>query len=410
MGLTSKDANAESPAAEKPWLARADWAAGRITSSSRGAVFLIWVFAAFWTAVSIFIVLSVVPREWHRGNHIVLLVLLFPIVGVAMLIYALKVTRVWRRYGQSVFEMAAVPGAAGGTLEGLIELSTRLRPEHGLHLRLSCIRRSTTGTGKDRTTTEKILWQDEKWLRPDLPEPEGRTGIPVYFKLPASQPESTLGKGDGIYWQLEASAKVPGPNFHASFEVPVFKVPETPVPADDPTAPYQMSVDEMRQQIHSCVRINDLPEGGKEFVFPPARNRGLATGASVFLFIWIAVVALMVWGRAPLLLPCVFGVIGLLMAIFTFDLWFRRGRVVATPAQVQIEKAWLNFKKQRTLKISEVANIAATVGATAGHAVYYDLKIRTRDRHEFTAAKNLASKPEADWLVRQMVTAVKNSP
>jgi hypothetical protein len=289
-------------------------------------------------------------------------------------------------------------------------VNARLRPEHGLHLRLSCLRRSTTGTGNNRSTTEKILWQDEKWLRPDLPQTDANaTGIPVYFKLPADQPESTPATGDGTHWVLEASAKVRGPGFHATFEAPVFNVPETPTPSDDPTAQYQMSLDEIRKLIHSHVRVNDLAEGGKEFVFPSARNPGFASGATAFLVIWTAIVVFLLWKHAPLIFPLVFGVIDLLMAAFTFDLWFRRSRVIATPAQVQIETAWLGIKKQSALKVSEVANIATDVGATAGHTAYYDLKIRTRDGRELTAAKNLGSKPEADWLVRQMAAAVKNS-
>ena len=246
MSLFSKDAKTESVPVAKPWLARPDWAAGRISSSSRGAVFALWAFAVVWSGLSVLIAVKVLPEEWHRGNHEALFVLLFPIVGAALLAYALNITLAWRRYGQSVFEMAAVPGASGGTLEGLIRLNLRLRPEHGLHLRLSCIRRTTTGTGKNSSTSEKILWQDEKWLRADLPEPEGRTGIPIYFRVPADQPESTPGQGDGIHWRLEASAKVPGPNFHASFDVPVFKMPDTPTPSDDPTAPYQVDTTEHR--------------------------------------------------------------------------------------------------------------------------------------------------------------------
>jgi hypothetical protein len=33
---------------EKPWLKRKDWADGRITSSSRKAVLLLWIFVVFW--------------------------------------------------------------------------------------------------------------------------------------------------------------------------------------------------------------------------------------------------------------------------------------------------------------------------------------------------------------------------
>jgi hypothetical protein len=396
---------------EKPWLERKDWATGRITSGARKSVILLWVFVLFWLAASTVITLLVVPPEWQRGNHAALIALIFPLIGLAVLVFAFNTTRAWRRFGQSFFEMAAMPGALGGTLEGMIRVNTRLRPEHGLHLRLSCLRRSTTGTGNNRSTTEKIIWQDEKWLRSDLPQADlNATGIPVYFKLPADHPESTTAVGDGIHWKLEASAKVRGPNYHATFEVPVFNVPETPIPADDPTAPYQMSLDEIRQQIHSHVQVNDLAGGGKEFIFPAGRNPGFASGATAFVLIWTAVVVFLIWKQAPFIFPLVFSAIDLLMAAFVFDLWFRRSRVVATPAQVQIDTAWLGIKKQRTLKLSEVAKIVTDVGATAGHTAYYDLKIRTRDGREFTAAKNLGSKPEADWLAQQMAAAVKNSP
>jgi uncharacterized membrane protein len=395
---------------EKPWLERKDWAAGHITSGARKSVILLWIFVIFWLAVSTVITVLVVPPELHRGNHAALIALIFPVIGVAVLVFAANTSLAWRRFGQSFFEMAAMPGALGGTLEGMIQVNARLRPEHGLHLRLSCLRRTTTGTGKNRSSTEKILWQDEKWLRPDLPQTDlNATGIPIYFQLPADQPESTTAIGDGIHWKLEASAKVRGPNYHATFEVPVFQVPETPTPADDPTAQYQMSLDEIRQLIHSHIRVNDRADGGREFIFPATRNPGFASGATAFLLIWTAVIAFLIWKQAPPIFPLVFGVIDLLMGIFTFDLWFRRSRVVATPAQVQIETAWLGIKKQNTLKVSEVANIATDVGATAGHTAYYDLKIRTRDGRELTAAKNLGSKPEADWLVRQMAAAVKNS-
>jgi hypothetical protein len=177
-----------------------------------------------------------------------------------------------------------------------------LQPQHGLHLRLSCVRRTTTGaSGNNRSTTEKILWQDEKWLRADLPQTDlNATGIPVYFKLPDNLPESTTRAGDGIHWKLEASAKLRGPNFDAAFEVPVFKLPEPPEISDDPTAQYQMSLDEVRKQIHSKIQVNDLPDGGKEFIFPAARNPGFASGATVFWLIWTGViVAFDFWNHAP---------------------------------------------------------------------------------------------------------------
>jgi hypothetical protein len=392
---------------EKPWLNRKDWAAGRITSSSRKAAGILWVFVAFWCAASAAISLVVILPQLHQGNRAALIAMIFPIIGLAMIFFALNTTFAWRRFGQSIFEMAAVPAAPGGTLQGEIQVGGKLQPQHGLHLRLSCLQRTTTGRSNNRHTTEKILWQGEKWLRADLPQTDlNATGIPVFFKLPDNLPESTASNGDGVHWKLEASATLRGPNFHAAFEVPVFKLPEPPAISDDPTVQYQMSLDEVRKQIRSKIQVNDLPDG-KEFIFPAARNPGFASGATIFCVIWTGIVVLLAWKRAPFLFPFVFGVLDLLMLAFSFDLWFRRSRVVVKPESVTVQKAWLAFKKEQCLQTSQIKSIVSDIGATAGHAAYHDLKVHARDGKEFMLAKNLNSQPEADWLVREMIVALK---
>jgi hypothetical protein len=394
---------------EKPWLKRKDWADGRIASSSRKAVWILWIFVAFWCAASTVISLAVVPQQLHQGNHAAFIALILPVIGLAMVFFALNTTLAWRKFGQSIFEMAAVPAASGGTLEGEIRVKTKLQPQHGLHLRLSCVHRTTIGASNNRRTSEKILWQDEKWLRADLPQTDlNATGIPIFFQLPDNLPESTPGSGDGIHWRLEASATLRGPNFHAAFEVPVFKLPGPPEISDDPTTQYQMSLDEMRKQIHSRIQVNDLPEGGKEFVFPAARNPGFASGASVFWLIWTGAIVLMIWKHLEQPFPLIFGAVDLLMTVFVFDLWFRRSRVVVNSESVTIQKAWLAFKKEQRLQTSEIKSVTSDVGATAGHAAFHDLKIQTRAGRSFTVASNIGDKPEADWLVQQMIAAFKN--
>ena len=421
FGVTAKKnvlmgAKSESPVPEnieKPWLKREDWAAGRVVSGTRKGVLLLWMFTIFWNAVSAPIVFIGLPVELHKGNYAILIALLFPIVGLAMIYFALNATLTWRKFGQGIFEMAAIPGALGGTLEGEIQVKSKLQPQHGLHLRLSCIRRMTTGAGKSRSTSEKILWQDDKWLRPDLPQIDLKaTGIPVFFKLPADQPESTAGPGDGVHWRLEASAKLRGPNFHATFEVPVFKLPEPPEISDDPTVPYQMSLEEVRKQIHSKILVTDLPDGGKGFDFPAARNVGPAAGLTLIWLIWTGIVVALFcnWKQVPAIFPLVFGAFDLPITIFAFNLWFLRNRVVVRPDQVTIQKSWFDVKTEHKLAASDIAGFSVQQGMTAGHSAFYDLKVLTRNGGEITAAKNLGVKPEADWLVQQMTAALKNTP
>jgi hypothetical protein len=395
---------------EKPWLKRTDWAAGRIASGTRKSVLLLWLFTLIWNAVSAPIVFIGLPLELHKGNYGILVALLFPVVGIGMILYALKTTLAWRRFGQSIFEMAAIPATPGGTLEGQIQVKTKLQPQHGLHLRLSCIRQTTTGSGKGRHTNEKILWQDEKWLRPDLPQIDlNATGIPIFFKLPADQPESIVGSGDGIHWRLEASAKLRGPNFHTTFDVPVFKLEETPAVAEDPTAQYQMSLDEVRQQIHSKIQVNDLPDGGKEFVFPAARNPGVATGLTLIWLIFTGVVVVLFCYRkeVPVVFPLILGFLDLGLTKVLSDLWFLRRCVVVTPEHVTVKTSSLIFKKERVVAAADIAGFDAEQGMTVGHSAYYDLKIRVGGPSGITAAANIGNKPEADWLAQQMAAVFK---
>ena len=306
--------------------------------------------------------------------------------------------------------MAAFPAAAGGSLVGEILVQTKLRPRHGFHLRLSCVRRATVGRANNRQITEKVLWQDEKWLRADLPaSARNATSIPVFFKLPENMPESSISPGEGIQWKLEASATLRGPDFQAAFDVPVFPLPGSPEPAADPTAPYQLSLDEIRRQIRSLIEIKDLAEGGRDFVFPPARNPGFAGGATIVCLVWTAIIAVLLWKGAPVPFLLVLGAMDLLMIGFVFDLWFRRGHVRVTTAGVRVHRAWLRFSQERNFQASAIQAIASEVGATAGHTTYYDIKVVLRDGEEFVLAKNLVNKPEAEWLARAMSAALKRT-
>src|SRR3984885_9405251 len=102
---------------EKPWLKRKDWGDGRIISSSRKVVAILWIFVAFWCASSAMISLTVVPQQLHQGNHAALISLLFPVIVIIMIFFAWNTTLAWRKFTQSSFEMAAVPAAPRGTQE-----------------------------------------------------------------------------------------------------------------------------------------------------------------------------------------------------------------------------------------------------------------------------------------------------
>jgi hypothetical protein len=207
----------------KPWLDRADWAAGRIQSSGLADAKSSFVMGLAFCGIGGLIAGLVIPKELHNGNYAAWLALIFPLAGIGFLTVVVRKILAHRYYGDSFFEMAATPGALGGTLAGVIQPGEPLTFEHGLRLKLSCVRRAVSG----RNNPEKILWQDEKVFKTgaDLPEAgSGPSHIPVCFKLPDNQPESSARNQEAIVWRLEAKAKMAGPDFRATFDVPVFKV------------------------------------------------------------------------------------------------------------------------------------------------------------------------------------------
>jgi hypothetical protein len=304
--------------------------------------------------------------------------------------------------------MSPFPAASGGVLAGQIQVPASLRPQFGYYLRLSCVRRSTTGPVNNLKTTEKVLWQGEKWLRADLP-PAGAnlTHIPVYFQLPGELPESSVSPGAGPHWKLEASAKLRGPEFQAAFDVPVFQLPDAPMAPEDSAAAYQLSLDELRQQTRSPIQVRELASGGKEFIFPSVRNPGFASGATGMCLIWTGVIVLLLWKHAPPPFLLGLSAIDVFMVAFVLDLWLRQCRVTVNARGLTAQRQWLAFKQERRFAAGDIKRIASDAGATVGFAAYRDLKVFTRDGKEFVLAKNLNNPPEADWLVRQMTQALR---
>ena len=378
-----KETSAAAPPRDpQPWLKRADWAAGKIKSTATIPVKIMVIFALAFGGFGGLMTFFVLPKELHNGNFKALFVLLFPAVGLGFLIALIRRLQAQRRYGDCFFEMAAIPGALGGTLEGLIQAGARLRLEHGLHLKLSCIRRVVSQSSEGNNVQENILWQDEKVFRPEagLPEPEpGRSGIPVFFKIPANQPECFARGSEAVVWRLEAKAKMSGPDFCARFDVPVFKAANASVAEDateetDPTAALQMPVEDLRRDEHSKIQITD-GSNGREFYFPAARNLGTAAGLTAFFLVWSGIFYALLHSSAPMLFPIVWGVSDVFIGWGCFNLWFKSSRITINSTNVQWTKRWLVFSRTRDFSSGDYARFATKTGMQSGSTIFTDIKL-----------------------------------
>ncbi len=158
------------------------------------------------------------------------------LMAVPPLMVALLLSATWtlrrirhRRFGISRLRLRQVPLLLGERIEGRIEtgIQQRQRPPRGFRLCLRCVHcyeRSDRATGMRRTSRcRDVLWQRsrDQYGQASEGNPTCLT-VPVDFTLPADQAPVTLPlTGDGIRWELEISAALPGIDYAETFSLPV---------------------------------------------------------------------------------------------------------------------------------------------------------------------------------------------
>ncbi len=423
---------------DQPWLWHADWAEGKIKSSAMAQPqILLTIGLGFCSIGGVGAALSL-PEELHKGNYAALAVLFFPLIGIILLIAFVNAWRSQRRFGKCFFELAQIPAPLGGVLEGMIQTGAPLKLEHELHLKISCTRRVQAG----KNTKEYTLWQSETiyTTQASLPVPEaGHTGIPVHFKLPNDQPECYSRGNESVFWRLEAKTKMRGPDFHAIFDIPVFKIADA-VAADadesDPTAALQAPIEEIRRDENSKIRISGGPNG-REFYFPAARNLGTALFTTLLMLIFNGIAIVTFRLHAPILFPMAFGLFGVLLLWGAFSLWFKSSCVTIDSTNVRVTNRWLIFSRTRQFSTSDVERFATKTGMQSGSQIFTDIKLIKRgDNNRFeppeeksqgpqqldrkltarfraaaepsgvTVGSNIANVVEANWLVTEMNKAL----
>jgi len=220
LGQQLKEALSEDP--DKPWLNRADWAAGRIKSSGIPDAKSYLTMGIVLCVLGAIIAGIMVPMAIRNKSYNDLVGLFFPAMGIIFLTQVVRRMRASKRFGECHFEMAPVPASPGGAVQGAVRTALPLLPGQKMVLEISCIQRTVSGVGQHRRANEKVLWNEKKIIKsPAASAPAGGT-IPILFDLPPNQPQCSLIGNDTVNWRLET--KMPRVNFHATFDVPVFRV------------------------------------------------------------------------------------------------------------------------------------------------------------------------------------------
>jgi hypothetical protein len=394
-------AQAEHPS--EPWLWREDWAEGRVKSNTRGGMISAWVFGILWNLISAPI-LFFLPQEAAK-KPIAYIGLVFPAVGLLLLVRAIRLTLAYLEFGKTSFEMSPVPGVIGGHLKGVIQSRFPHNPEHGVQLRLSCVRRVVTGSGDSRSTSENLLWRGEANLSPGqlYPGPTG-TSIPVNFRIPWDcLATDSQNPSNATIWMLEARADVPGVDYDDVFEVPVFRTAQTPAEAPPDVftaiAPAQIARPDV-----PTITLREVA-GGTEFYFPAARNKSFGASTSVFFTIFAGVTYFLHRVRAPFIFPLAFGGFSLLLLYINVQMWLGTTRVTIGNGLVRLQAGLLGGGKVTQITFADIASIGSKIRAQQGGGTgtpYYDIELTQKNGRKLTLGRTLRSQQETEWLVEEM--------
>ncbi|MCP4150783.1 MAG: hypothetical protein GY757_23760 [bacterium] len=234
IDVSVKDAQLQRKYPGTPWKWREDWSSGKISGTNKTNMVFFTFSAVFWNAISwgLFLAFNSDPGK----ENVSYFMLIFCAIGLLLLVKAVRLILVWKRFGASVLELTTIPGVIGGTLQGMLKCRLKALPEKPVLLTLTCIHRRTTRkkvsrAGQSDTTTDDIkLWKVDTSVDPRRIKKEANgISIPVFFAIPSNKkPSDDTDRNNIIWWRLNIHANIPGVDYKEEFEVPVFITPDSP--------------------------------------------------------------------------------------------------------------------------------------------------------------------------------------
>src|SRR5271169_5844170 len=413
-----EQAAAEVSNPQSPWLWRKDWAVSRAESENRNRAFGLWAVAIFWNGIAFTIAVSVVPQLLRNYDLKALIPSAFCIVGVILAGAAIRASIRRKRFGQTYFEFASLPFSPGRTLKGTIHLRFNSDARHGIDLRLSCVRRVITGSGKNRSIQESVLWQADKNVPKELLThgPMGDAMIPVDFSIPSDAYESNHDQpSDQVLWLLHAQADVPGVDYSDDFEVPVFRLTPSSALASEPAAvfrnqapgvneaqgetvppAFQFDATDVAAPENPKVVVSAGMNGGTEFYFPPFRNPARTLVLILFTASWTGIVYFLGHSKAPWFFPAVFGFFDFFLIYAMIQSMMGSFRIEVGNGKIVFRRALLGIGSAREIPFADIAQIlAVTPSAGQGTQPSYSVRLQTKDGKKVTLADAISNRQEA---------------
>ncbi len=400
---------------EEPWQWREDWARCRSKSNIRNTAIFTWIFAGIWNLISWPIAFA--GPTVDLDEPATLMVVFFPAVGLALLYWAVVSTLRWRRYGKTWLEFDRVPVVIGRELTGWIKTRFSSQPSQGVRLKLTCVRRTVTGRGKNRSTHEAILWREERTVpAAEVMLAPGQASVPVRFHIPADvEPATAIHSNDtGVLWVLGVEAKLPGVDYRDEFDLPVYRTADSPSPesmaSEDPAPATAVTAREFSPtELESAGILMKPGPQGMAWHFSAGRNKKAALATTFFTLIWTGIVWALLQSDAPALFPIFFGLFDVLLIWAVCDMWFGTATVMIGSGVIAYRKSLLGMGSVNKTPFANIKALDLHIGMQSGGrsgTPYYDIKMILVNNKRRTLAGAIRDKRMAEWILAEWQEAM----
>lgn len=379
----------------------AQWKNNPRIKSGGGIPFLV-IFALIWNGLCspvYFMGGEIIQKE---GLGTALVIALFPLVGLFMILGVIYTLLRRFKFGVTILEMESFPGVIGGYVKAQIELPLKLQLVDSIPVTLACIKQSTSGSGKNRSTSYRMLWQQELRIKPsDLRVHQGKLMAPLEFLIPHDCKETTqIGNHDGVFWKIDLKADLPGIDFYADFKLPVMLTPASD-PAITCAKAEAFALSGLGQEVElpAILDLRHSPGHGLFIGTPFFRFSKQGVICSIIFFICCALEGYFIYASISVA-PWICGFFVFLFFWIAMSGFWQRSEMILKGGKGRVKNTLLGLGCQYTFELADLqeAQIRTGTQSSSGDKVtnWYGFKLcgegkdNKIDFMEFTTSKNEA--------------------
>jgi hypothetical protein len=370
------------------------------------AALFLWGFALFWnTALAGFgwLLWTMPPGDGRAIAWATFFVFVF--AGVTLIASALWSTTTRARFGSSEFAMDAVPFAVGGWVSGVIQVPPAAAGAESFDVVLDCLRIVSMSRGTNRSTS----WREEVTVpAAGLDRDAMGVRVPVAIRVPGDVFPSGTQDLRRIEWRVSIAARLPGLDYDASFEVPVFHVEGPPGPPPRPLSRVRGEEEGALRPPDSPIRVQHRPDGLTIQYATPKWVLTWALGPMVVLLIGWLVGRRAYPGELPAeIVGVAIGLVGgfALLGLTLIAVLLTPNRVEVHSGEVMVRNGAYGFGYSRRFPRPDVKAVKH-VPVQDGPDITHTVVVETRDGRIVIATPSLPGLTEARWLRGELARAL----